>query len=482
MRNYLSLVALLLLAVISSPSHAQTYYWYYGSLSAPIFTSSSPHSVCRYLNENNPTTGPTEKTGQYKVTVDGASALCQSERRYLSNGYIEWFNEGYIYRAGNSCPVSSNYNPLTGECDAPQPSPCETAVGIIYHQQKIADILSTGGYGNFTPTPDQVCQAGCGYGSPAADGHAFRFVSGDPAGAFQRYSYRGTGQACPAGVVDVTPPSQTKPTADKQSDCTNKVTDAEGRISFSCTVADRYTDPGNMDCGEVGGQFQCLAKNPAPKQTEKTVKTDVVEKPNADGSKDTQTTTTTTTTVCSGVGACSSTTTTSVSNSHTKSDGSKGAESSTCSGPGCTDSKGESQESREEEEKKEGTVTGGSTCDIPPVCTGDPLQCEIISQQYKTRCQSEELTKFDSTIKDQIEGIANGQGTDIKQTEVDLSSLFQQGTRFLPAACPQPEIASVNGAQALAFSYDPMCRLATGISPIVIIIASLGAALYMFRD
>lgn len=472
MRNCLALATLLLLAFLTSPAHAADYFWRIDYGTSYATTAATPLEACRLHVESR---GHRFTSAERKTDVLWE---CFSAPAGWPDGTK--LHAGDVRREGDSCPVDATFDPATGSCVGA--SECSGQNGIIYHQQKIADILDTGGYGNFTPTPDQVCQGGCAYGSPAKDGDSFRFVSGDPAGAFQRYSYRGTGQACPAGVVDVTPPSQTKPTADKQSDCTNKVTDAEGRISFSCTVADRYTDPGNMDCGEVGGQFQCLAKNPAPKQTEKTVKTDVVEKPNADGSKDTQTTTTTTTTVCSGVGACSSTTTTSVSNSHTKSDGSKGAESSTCSGPGCTDSKGESQESREEEEKKEGTVTGGSTCDIPPVCTGDPLQCEIISQQYKTRCQSEELAKFDSTIKDQIEGIANGQGTDIKQTEVDLSSLFQQGTRFLPAACPQPEIASVNGAQALAFSYDPMCRLATGISPIVIIIASLGAALYMFRD
>ncbi len=387
-----------------------------------------------------------------------------------------------IGRSGDSCPAGHTFNMTTGACDAPEPGECEAATGITYHQQKIADILPGGGFGNRTPTPDEVCTGGCAYGLPAKEGHSFRFVSGNPAGAWQNYSYRGTGKSCTAGVTpDLVPPMPLTPSSDKSSECTNKVMDAEGRQSYSCTTADSYTDPGAMDCGEIKGEFQCLAKSPAPKQTNNTVKTDVVETPGDDGSKQVETTTTTTTTTCTGVGACQTTTTTNVNNSHVKGDGSVGSESNTCTGPGCKDGDGQDQEERKEEEKEESSVSGGDQCEAPPVCEGDPLQCELIRQQHKTRCDAENLNDF-TKVKSDLESRVQGDEFKLTKTEIDIPSFITQGTRFLPSnTCPQPEIASTSGGQ-VAFSYEPMCRLASGISPLVIIAASLAAALFIFRD
>src|SRR5690606_6731943 len=95
---------------------------------------------------------------------------------------------GDVRREGDSCPDGATFDPATGACvGAPE---CSGENGIIYHQQKLADILPTGGYANFTPPPDQLCHNSCAYVSPAPEGDAYRFVNNDPSGAFQKYSYR----------------------------------------------------------------------------------------------------------------------------------------------------------------------------------------------------------------------------------------------------------------------------------------------------
>ena len=43
-----------------------------------------------------------------------------------------------------------------------------------------------------------------------------------------------------------------------------------------------------------------------------------------------------------------------------------------------------------------GSVSGGGSCDTPPVCSGDALQCNLILQTYKLRCNSVALHSRES--------------------------------------------------------------------------------------
>lgn len=349
MRNYLACAALLVLACVSTPSHADAYYWLRyanGGLNEPT-QYATPLAACK----------GSMSTDEWRAVAATSSTVFSCEV-LRSDGWSTTTVEAR--RRGTECPPDTVYDNDTGQCiGSPE---CTGHNGIIYHQQKLADILPTGGYANFTPPPDQLCLNSCAYVSPAPEGDAYRFVNNDPSGAFQKYSYRGNEQACTADDTPepITPPS-TSPTSDRQSECTNKVTDSEGRVSYVCTVVDQYTEPGKMACGEVNGKFQCLPKTPAPGQVERTTRTETVERPNADGSKDTTTTTTTTTTTCSGVNACKTTTTTTVNNSHTQADGTPGPESSTCTGPGCDNpAEEETEEANEAPELEEAGTFGGA--------------------------------------------------------------------------------------------------------------------------
>ncbi|MNZ77897.1 hypothetical protein D3C78_964530 [compost metagenome] len=347
---------------------------------------------------------------------------------------------------------------------------------------KYGDLGPNGSITNLTPPPDSICHNSCVFSTPTAlnTRECFRFVSGDPAGAFCMFNYRGTDQECASGDTPATAKPPTDPTSSDESECTNKVTDAEGRVSYVCTSTSHYDDPGSMNCGEVDGDVTCYPKSPSPTSTTTTVEQDVTETPNPDGSTTTDTTTTTNTTNCSGVGSCSTTTSTTNTTSKTNADGSSGGETSTCTGAGCKDSDGKTQDEREEEEAEKPSVTGAESCDAAIACTGDVMQCEIIKQLKDERCRMIEAQDYESN-KHLIDEAIAGPDYQMDEETTQIPSFVASGVRFLPSgACPSPSSVSVAG-QSIEFDYGPFCSFATGIAPIVVGVSLLLAALFVGR-
>lgn len=397
-----SLLAVLLLW--HSPASAAEYVWH-ASMQIPIGSHSSPSALCsawaQYLNSNPHYPG----FSGYSLT-----AVRHSDKQFFCNGTVKngngtpvSYSPGYAIRTGDACPSNHTYEPSTGVCTPPAEDSCLPTTGNkITHRHKLGEILL--GTIATSPPPPSVCQASCRYSDPEMDGTAYRFLSGDPSGAWLNFSYFGDGVTCENGETEADPPSDKKPVSDKENKCTNKVcltVDEHGncqQYTYSCTATEKYTDPGSMDCdyGSVNGEAVCVPNSPAPKMTEKDVKTDVKETINPDGSKNTETTTTTTTTNCTGVGACSTSTTTNVSNNKTNADGSDGGSSSSCTGSDCKDGDGKSQnDQKKEEEESQSKVTGGDKCDSPPACTGDAVQCAILRQTYTQRCADEKFQEVD---------------------------------------------------------------------------------------
>ncbi|WP_241492116.1 virulence factor TspB C-terminal domain-related protein [Pseudomonas sp. TTU2014-080ASC] len=426
--------------------------------------------------------------------------------------YGGWQIEGEVYRCvggekGNVSKVTCQYGDngsvclascevpnqlIDGQCVKPELDKCASSSGSnVSHQHRLGDFTGRGVIGGRVETPGVVCDGGCQYAfGQQAPSRIYRFVNGDPSGVFADYGYKGNGVSCTGDEAAREKPASSTPSAESNSECTNKVTDAEGRQHFTCTATEKYIDIGDMNCGqfETGGEYRCEPKVPGSKLSDKTTEVEVTEKTNPDGSKDTTTTTTTTTTNCSGVNACSSSTTTSVTNNHTKSDGTPGGESTTCTGPACPDSDGKTQEDREEEQdESESSVSGGQTCDAAPVCDGDAVQCAILSQQYEARCDFEEAGDFEEN-KDDIKGLFEGQGDKFKLDEgsgdIDVPTFISKGTRFLPASCPTAESFSLTtaGGRTFTLSYEPLCRAATDLSGLFVAVATVLAALYVGRS
>ncbi len=422
------------------------------------------------------------------IAIHGGPAIYQCEH-YNTNGQIRYIQ---INRHGDGCSAGSTFDPDIGECKEPESDKCEPTIGAeVEHRHRAGEFTGAGVIAGRVDPPGSVCRSECQYAfSGSAPSRAYRFENGDPIGVFLAFKYRGNGVSCTGNESEFAQPSDGTPVVEKQSECTTKITDAEGRQRYDCQATELNIDPGNMECslGTVGGELQCIPKPPSPKLTDKKIDQEITEKTNPDGSKDTTTTTTTTTTQCTGVKSCSTSTTTNVSNNHTKADGTPGGESNTCTGPGCKDADGKTQEEREEEEEKsESKVTGGQTCEAAPACEGDAVQCAILKQQYEARCDFEESEDFEASKAD-IKGLFEGQGDKFKLDEgrgdIDVPSFINQGTRFLPATCPAAESFSLTtaGGRTFSLSYEPLCRAASDLSGLFVAVATILAALYVGRS
>ncbi len=394
-------------------------------------------------------------------------------------------------RVGNGCTAPKVYDATVGECKAPEPDKCEATIGqMVEHQHKIG-ALSQGGVvlqNTRTEPPGSLCQGSCQYASTGeAPSRCYRFMEGgDQNSGFCVFRYKGNGVACPNSDPTPNTPPAALPTREKSNECTNKVTDAEGRVHYSCLATDTFKEPGSMQCGEVNGVFGCKEGKPSPTQKQTETKTEVSEQTASDGSSTTSTTTTTTTTNCSGVNACSSTTSVTNGTSKTNADGTSGGESSTCTGSGCkaSDKPGEEgKDDKEEEEEPEREVSGTDDCDASVQCSGDAIDCAMVEQQKKLRCEVEKQGDFEKN-KGQIEAAVKGDKFQLTDDlEVEAPSFLNSGTRFLPSSCPTDKTFSLrtNGGRTFAFTYAPLCAAASDLGVLLLIGTSVFCALYVGR-
>ncbi|HHM8663469.1 TPA: virulence factor TspB C-terminal domain-related protein [Pseudomonas aeruginosa] len=388
-----------------------------------------------------------------------------------------------IGRYGDSCPQDTNYVSETGECKG-EDHPCKDSFGQeIFHEHRVGAVKD-GHFSDPSAPPSSLCKSSCRYGSPATTGSGNGYRIGKDFDVYVVYSYLGEGVSCESGSApDSTPPSDKSPSGSNSSDCTNKVTDAEGRIHYSCTKADSYQDPGNLNCGTANGQIVCTVAKPSPNKTETISKTDVTESKNPDGSSDKTSTTETTVTTCKGMNACSSSTTTNVTNGKTNSDGTDGGSSTECKGPGCKPSgegAGGDSEGEEKEEEKESSVSGDESCDAVIACEGDAIQCAMLKQEKKQTC-AWDYEKAKGTIESEIAKPEY----QLTETTINTGELFNAGisaSRWLPSACPAPKVISLSSGPSQTFSWEPECQMASSLAPIIVGLASLFFAVYVGRS
>lgn len=442
-----------LLLCCSQVANATSFYWASSEPDPNHFDSAA--AACDYwFGRTNPNVTVLQKMASSMDRVSDTEVLCRftydtKPEMIAQYGYLRSDINLRVFRFGTTCPEGSTWNSETLRCDAPEPDKCEATKGQeVAHAHKFADVVD-GKLTNYKQPPAALCKGSCAYGSPATTGDGYRFVNGDPAGLWQNYSYLGTGQACEEDANNPSPdaPSDNKPSSSKSNECTNKVTDAEGRVHYSCLATDSKTEPGKFSCGTANGQLVCTTKKPPPSKVDSEKKTEVTETPGGDGSTTTTTTTTTTVTSCTGVNSCTTTTTVNNGTSKTNADGSDGGSSSDCTGPGCkngdgTGEKGEDDKEDEEEEKKE--VSGEGACDVQLSCSGDAIQCAMVRQQKTQRCEDEKFRTIDSDKVQEtqagIEGAFTGdQYSPIKPDgedgSLDLSTMIDTSRHF-SAACP----------------------------------------------
>lgn len=107
-----------------------------------------------------------------------------------------------------------------------------------------------------------------------------------------------------------------------------------------------------------------------------------------------------------------------------------------------------------------GTASGGTTCEVAPVCAGDEIQCAILYQQWETRCNDGTEENVSSAGLLDEAGLNYTEG-DIIRVEKDLGDVVFDATGFLPSAetCPTGIDIAVLGNN-FTFSFEGFCMVA----------------------
>lgn len=137
------------------------------------------------------------------------------------------------------------------------------------------------------------------------------------------------------------------------------------------------------------------------------------------------------------------------------------------------------------------TSAGGGDCSSEPVCSGDPVGCSIALQNWKLRCDQlgepvdadSDVAEYDSNFESEF-GESNQASVDsegalshlaevsnvVDFTSVDMSVLNIDSTGR-SSQCPAPRAISLSVGN-YEMSYQPLCDLAEALSSLVVLIFS----------
>ena len=439
-------IFLFLLTLFSNSAFAIDYYWVTGRTGSLEFDSLS--SACTAAAE---TYQGVDVTVDKIVRVNDTSFTC----RFLRNGTPNLLSTS-ASRRGDSCPPDTEYNSETGEC-VPPPHQCET--GDVIGPYRYSGSLVGGYVVVDPPAPLYACKNGCEYSrkgkSDACQSGAF--------GTFCSYSFVGTGAECTSSPDnDMGGDSGEGPNANDGGD--GGVGAGDG--------GDGSGDGGNNDGGDGDDPADEFPEAPETSTAEGDAKESTLQE------------------IKQVIGTLAKEDTAKKNEKNTKGilDSAKAGNALLGDilqaindkpvgggGGGSGDGEGEGEES---------IVTGGDLCDSPPVCTGDAVQCAILAQEFKIRCDAEDLNDFEKH-KDKIENLFDDPKFELKESdEVEVESFITGHTRWLSSTCPADEQMSLrlNGGRTFSLSYQPLCNAADAISPLIIIIATLMATIYIGRS
>lgn len=479
------------LTLVAQVARAQDFYWQVQGVDGQ-FASAMEACSARYPAPVVKSTYTQTLTGfrDDPGSNDPVYHECIIKNTSNSGAWEPYYTYIPLYRWGTSCPVDTEYDPIAGECIALEPDQCATQTGEFVHEYNAGSLDPS-----VPPSlpPSSICESGCLYNRTATVKGCNRFLEAttgkDLDSVYCKVVYQGAGSQCttnsppPGSVFDqppAKPPADSTPQFTSENQCGEWVTNADGSQTRSCNSTEQLKEPGQLNCDNAGEYLQCTTGKPAPRfedtsKTEQTTKTT-----NPDGSSTTETSTTTDKTVCVGTKPCTSTTANETSTSGTNADGTPGDESKACTGNGCT-----SEGAEEGEEEGAERLAAAGSCDAGFTCSGDAIDCEVLRQQKEQLCLAEEMADFPKH-QSAIEAAVTGDQFQLDEGSgvIDVPSFINQGTRFLPSACPTAERFSLitAGGRSFELSYEPLCRAASDLSGLLVAVATVLAALYVGRS
>lgn len=483
------LCLLLALWLCPTVASAEDYYWSAQSGTAPGYGQKIPSAkaACEIFHAafaNNPLIN--DKTPR-DVRVNEWLQQC---------GFLYYSTRSSYARSGDGCTSPNVYDSTTGGCEPPEPDKCEATAGSKTIHEHKRGVLG----GTYTEPPTSICESDCQYSFTfnVVDNYKFVNPEADQIGnIYGAYEYQANGVTCTTSTDPNTgesvfdqppslPPIDKTPVYNKDNVCGEWTTTGDGKATRTCTGTEKFVEPGKLNCSENIGLVDCTAGSPSPEftETKTTEKTDKTTNP--DGSTKTTNTKTTDKTTCKGVKPCTSTSKTETTETGTDSEGKPTDEKTECTGDHCKPGDEEGEE--EEEEGDESMVSGDQSCGATPSCEGDAIQCAILRQTHKSRCDQEEFQDLSpekiadakSSLESEFAGAdyqpltAGVEGTFNLEGMLDTSS-------SIGGSCPSlPDITFTINGQTKTFSFmtwlAELCKYAVWFSYLLVAFAMRGAA------
>ncbi len=120
-------------------------------------------------------------------------------------------------------------------------------------------------------------------------------------------------------------------------------------------------------------------------------------------------------------------------------------------------------------DEPESSVSGGGDCKSLPNCKGDAIQCALLYQSWRTRCDA----LVDSAAAQEF--INSNSPDQVLGNSESLTSIAGDYLSVIPVTgtCPSPYPLSLNNASGVSVSFQPLCDFAGYLQPLVIAIFSM---------
>lgn len=115
------------------------------------------------------------------------------------------------------------------------------------------------------------------------------------------------------------------------------------------------------------------------------------------------------------------------------------------------------------------SASGIGECAVPPTCSGDNIQCQLLLSSWIENCGFENSVNAAVILADSVDT------TGLVEEDFDVGSevtdLLNNSGFLANRSCPAPYQLNVGGASGAAFSWTPICDLAGYLSFLILTIA-----------
>ncbi|WP_147310571.1 hypothetical protein [Cupriavidus taiwanensis] len=317
--------------------------------------------------------------------------------------------------------------PVNGVCGSPPPA-CSDA-------SMINKYVGAGVQGTATTLPTTVCIQGCAYTAGSVGVQVGTSYSMDLG--------KGTGQTCTGANYDTI-------------DTTTKPTDPPSLRS--CAMKGQVY-------GTVNGVGICAAAGTIPNSTVKQQSTSTTQTTDASGVQAAPQTEGTTV-VVSNVGGVPK-----VTETKTNPDGSK-TETTEDQVSYC-----QKNPTAQVCKESESTASGGADCTTPPSCSGDAIQCMMVNQQWRTRCDSNQPSSLSDLGSKLVNGqdpvLAAGSSNPFMRQATAVGGSIDQ-TAFLSGGGLSDKVVTVSG-QTITLPFSRLNQYLVWIGHLFVVLSLIGA-------